>query len=90
MTIRDVLHDEVGLLSSVTLVSPDYAHDTTVLFSYSGGVVEERHFALVERFAFSNPGQLASYPGVFVMILYEIADNQIRVDKSLLAHRVSP
>jgi hypothetical protein len=46
----------IGLLSSVTLVSPDYAHDTTVSFSYSGGVVEERHFALVERFAFSNPG----------------------------------
>ena len=34
--------------------------------------------------------QFARYPGVFVMILYEIADNQIRVDKSLLAHRVSP
>src|SRR5580700_2419317 len=33
--------------------------------------------------------QLASCPGVFVMILYEIANNQIRVDKSLLPHRVS-
>ena len=33
--------------------------------------------------------QLASCSGVFVVILYEIADNQIRVDKSLLAHGVS-
>ena len=31
----------------------------------------------------------AIFSGVFVVILYEIADNQIRVDKSLLAHGVS-
>ena len=32
--------------------------------------------------------QLASSSGMFLVVLYQIADNQVSVDESLLAHRV--